>query len=297
VASYPYNGADGVYASGSSLYVASNNGVSVSTDGGANWTNYSNGYQVDSVYASGSNVYAGTYYGGLLISNDNGQTYTTRNGANSNLGDNDPQFQGDRVRAVYVDQAGTIYAGTGNGLSISTDGGTSFHNVLSGVGYPDGVTGVYASGGNIYATILGVGLAVSTNSGATFTYYGTAEGLGDTGVWGVHAVGDTIYVATGSGVSISRNGAWAVPSASSFSTTTNGLGSPLVFGGVYAIGSTVYAATTSGLSISTDGGANFTNYALSGNIVSGVYATGNKVYASEGSDGFGPPGGLSVGVG
>ena len=65
-------------------------------------------------------------------------------------------------------------------------------------------------------------------------------------------------------------------------TTSNGLGSNIVFG-VYAQGNTVYAATYGGgLSISNDGGATFTNYTngLGSNFVNGVYAQGSTVYAA-----------------
>jgi hypothetical protein len=61
----------GVYASGTSIYAATDGGLGISSNGGSNWTNYTtaNGLgnnQVFGVYASGSSVYAATN-GGLSI--------------------------------------------------------------------------------------------------------------------------------------------------------------------------------------------------------------------------------------
>lgn len=134
------------------------------------------------------------------------------------------------------------------------------------------------------ACLLMVGLLLSlplwsalaqTNGPACSTYSTktTASGLGNNFVFGVYAVGSTVYAATFGGLSISTNG------GSSFtnSTTANGLGNNVVLG-VYAVGSTVYAATNGGLSISTNGGSTFTNKTtangLGGNNMRGVYAVG-----------------------
>ena len=61
----------GVYASGSNIYAATANGLSISTNGGSSFTNYTttNGLGdnfVTGVYASGSSIYAATR-GGLSI--------------------------------------------------------------------------------------------------------------------------------------------------------------------------------------------------------------------------------------
>jgi len=65
------NFAYGVYASGSSIYAATYDGLSISTNNGTNWTNYTttNGLGdnfVAGVYASGSSIYAATF-GGVSI--------------------------------------------------------------------------------------------------------------------------------------------------------------------------------------------------------------------------------------
>ena len=104
----------GVYASGSTIYAATSVGVSVSTNGGTNWTNSTttNGLgsnDVLGVYAIGSTIYAATS-GGLSVSTNGGTNwtnYTTADGLGSN-----------GVQGVYA-IGSTIYAATfGGGLSI-----------------------------------------------------------------------------------------------------------------------------------------------------------------------------------
>ena len=105
------------------------------------------------------------------------------------------------------------------------------------------VTGVYASGGTIYAATSG-GVSVSTNNGTNWTNSTTTNGLGHDSVLGVYAIGSTIYAATSGGLSVSTNGGTNWTNY----TTANGLGDNYVYG-VLAIGSTIYAATWGGVSI------------------------------------------------
>jgi len=163
----------------------------------------------------------------------NGLTFTNYTTADG-LGDN-------FVYGVYA-SGSNIYAATYGGLSISTNGGSSFTNYTSGLGSSN-VYGVYASGSNIYAATAG-GLGISTNGGSNFTNYAKNNGLGSNIVFGVYASGSNTYAATSGGLSISTNG------GSTFinKTTANGLGNNSV-NGVYASGSNIYAATAGGLSI------------------------------------------------
>ena len=288
---FPSGRVNGVVASGSTVYVATANGLSISSDGFATFTNKTtaNGLGdnwINDIYAYGNTVYAATgsgwsMGGGLSISTDGGATFTNKTTANG-LGDN-------AVNGVYA-IGSTVYAATGSmfsggGLSISTDGGATFTNRTTANGLGNNtVNGVYAIGSTLYAATGsmfsgGGGLSISTDGGATFTNKTTENGLGNNTVNGVYAIGSTVYAATDDGLSISTDG------GSSFTniTTENGLGNNTV-NGVYAIGSTVYAATTGGLSISTDGGSTFTNYTtangLGYNSLNGIYASGNSVYAA-----------------
>ena len=109
------NSVRGVYAISSTIYAATQGGLSIATNGGSTFTNYTttNGLGNDSlngVYAIGSTVYAATQ-DGLSISTNGGTNftnYTTTNG----LGNNN-------VRGVYA-IGSTVYAATQDGLSIAT---------------------------------------------------------------------------------------------------------------------------------------------------------------------------------
>ena len=266
-----------VYAIGSTVYAATFDGLSISTDGGTTFTNKTtaNGLgnnRVYGVFVIGSTVYAATM-NGLSISTNGGNSFTNYQTGLVNNSVND-------VYAI----GSTVYVATNlntGGLSISTNGGTNFTNytTANGLGY-NGVNGVYAIGSTVYAATDG-GLSISTNGGTSFTNYTTTNGLGINIVNKVFAIGSTVYAATDRGLSISTNGGTTFTNY----TTANGLGSDNVYG-VYAIGSTVYAATFDGLSISIDGGTSFTNYkytTLNGygdNIVNQVFAIGSKVYAA-----------------
>jgi photosystem II stability/assembly factor-like uncharacterized protein len=255
---------NGMYVSGSNIYLVGNSGLSISTDGGSSWSTYTTadglgGGPIYGVYASGSTIYVGTFGGGLSISTDGGSswsTYTTANG----LG-------GDSVRDVYA-SGSTIYAGTDGGLSISTDGGSSWTNCTTANGLASNVVwgGVHASGSNIYAATFGGGLSVSTDGGSSWTNYTTANGLASDEIHGMFVLGSTIYAATyGTGLSVSTDGG----STWTTYTTANGLASNLVFR-VYDSGSAIYVGTEGGISISTDGGSSWTNYTTANGLASDV---------------------------
>jgi hypothetical protein len=277
-----------VYASGNTLYVGSasyaifTGKLSISTDGGATFTERTTATGLGNTSVRGITGDGGTVYvatgNGLSISTDGGTTFTNKTTTNG-LGNN-------AVWSVYA-IGSNVYAGTSGGVSISTDGGATFTNKTTADGLGSNAVwgGVYAAGNTLYAATNG-GLAISTDGGATFTNKTTADGLGNNTVRGVYASGNTIYAATDGGLSISTDGGATFTNK----TTANGLGNNGV-SGVYVSGNTVYAATNGGLSISTDGGATFTNYTttngLVGNTVTSVYAVGSTVYV-------GAFGGLSI---
>ena len=145
----------GVYVVGSTVYAATDGGLSMSTNGGMSFTNddTTSGLGsnfVNGLYATDDTVYAATT-GGLSISTDDSTftNYTTADG----LGDN-------RVYGVYA-VGSTVYAATDGGLSVSTDGGASFTNYTTADGLGDNaVLGVFAVGGTVYVATYG-GLSIS----------------------------------------------------------------------------------------------------------------------------------------
>jgi len=103
----------GVYAAGSTIYAATDGGLSVSANNGTNWTNYTTGSGLGNdivygVYAAGSTIYAATF-DGLGISTNNGATwtnYTAENGLGSSV-----------TTSVYA-SGSAIYVATDGGLSV-----------------------------------------------------------------------------------------------------------------------------------------------------------------------------------
>jgi hypothetical protein len=211
--------------------------------------------------------------------------FTNKNFRNSGLGGGSNTVNGVYAVGNKVYAASTPeYVGgvlVGGGLSISTDGGTSFTNKTTANGLGSNtVNGVYAVGNTIYAATA-AGLSISTDGGLTFNNRTNANsGLGNDYVNGVYVVGNTIYAATDGGLSISTDGGLTFNNRAN---ANSGLGNDYVRG-VYVVGNTIYAATYGGLSISTNGGLTFTNYTttngLGSNNVSGVYAVGNTIYAA-----------------
>ncbi|MBF0442607.1 MAG: carboxypeptidase regulatory-like domain-containing protein [Oligoflexales bacterium] len=186
---------------------------------------------------------------------------------------------------VATVSGGNIYIGSGTGgrIAVSADNGNSFTNKTTTCngGTTCQFRDLYVSGTNIYAA-TSAGLAISTDSGSTWTYKTLSDGLGNLTVMGVAVSGSNIYAATLGGLSISTN------SGTSFTnkTTSNGLGSNNT-SKVFLSGSDIYVATTGGLSISTDGGTTFTNKTtangLGSNSVANVYVSGSTVYAGTSS--------------
>jgi hypothetical protein len=221
------------------------------------------------VYVRDGTIYAATEFG-VEISTDGGASWVQR--------------LGQYATGVYVDESGTIYAGTRtDGLKISSVwGGWKTRQAFNGLG-SNHVKGVYVTGGKIYAATTG-GLSISVDGGETFN-----NRLGGD-VNGVYVRDGIIYAATTTdGLAISTDGG----------TTWNyrsGANSGLPYAKVNATyvdeSGIIYAGTGNGLSISTDGGATFTKRLYSGGCaaygpgscrqVFGVYATGGKIYAATG---------------
>ena len=89
------NGVKGVYAVDSTIYAATDSGLSISTDDGQHWVNKTNvdglgNLLVRSVFAVGSTIYAATN-GGVSISTDSGITWSNKTTADG-LGSNSVSF-------------------------------------------------------------------------------------------------------------------------------------------------------------------------------------------------------------
>lgn len=277
----------GVFLDGTTIYAATDGGVSVSSDSGGSWTNYSgNGLGggspsgVNGVWASGNTIYAATgrNAGGLSP----GFSRTTNVGS----GWTNQSQAGWWVMGVWASSdMQTVYTATwGGGVFTSTDGGLSFTQRNSGTVLNDNsggniVRGIYGGSGSTIYAATDAGLRVSTDGGSSWSTALAGR------VNGVFETGGTIYAASDAGgVSVSTNGGSSWTSY----TTADGVGSNTV-NGIYAAGSMIYAATANGVSVFD--GTSWTNYTtgLGSTTVYGISAVGNTIYAAT-------SGGLSIGI-
>jgi len=238
-------------------------------------------------------------------------TYTTANGLGGNF-----------TQAIYA-TGGVLYAGTGGGVSKSTDGGTTWTNstTASGLG-SNTVNAVFADATFVYAATRG-GLSISSDGGSNWTNFTTTDGLANNIVNDVYVIGGTIYAATNAGLSVSADGGanWStaqfsgqqVKSVTGSGSTllasvgsTNGLAYSLDGGQGWAYrttadglagnntdalsidGGTWGVGTSLGFSVSTDNGASWTSYFtpdLADNYVYGVTIIGSSYFVGTDDSG------------
>ncbi|MCX6417477.1 MAG: OmpA family protein [Actinobacteria bacterium] len=151
------NSVRGIYASGSNIYLATNNHLAYSTNGGTTFINSPTGEELQNgVYVNGNTVFVATGFG-LQYSTNYFATEPAGSGVSAGFADA-------HVTDVYVN-GGTLYASTWGGLGISTDGGATFTNdTTENCLGDDFVTGTFVSGGIIYVATAG-GLSISNGLG------------------------------------------------------------------------------------------------------------------------------------
>jgi Bacterial Ig-like domain/Chitobiase/beta-hexosaminidase C-terminal domain len=240
----------GVAASPTSVYLVtgqtfvtgSTAAFCVSTNGG---TSFSPGWFkapdqstaiASTVYAEGTSVYVG-YPPGWFLSTDGGATFTQK------------ELQ-DAIADVAA-AGGKIYAATGDGLAISSDGFRSFvlRKKLDGL-KDSSVRRVAATGTSVYAA-TSWGLSISTNGGVSFgvpafTFLNPPESVAVDGL--------TVYAGANTVVDRSLNAgtSWAQVLPPTSATTFLG-GTP----GVAVSGSRVVVGDSNQVWVSSDGGATF----------------------------------------
>ncbi|TLY31540.1 MAG: hypothetical protein E6K56_04750 [Ignavibacteria bacterium] len=141
-----------------------------------------------SLAVSGTNLFAGTYYGGVFRTTDNGTNWTA-----VNTGLPDPEI-------FSLAASGTkLFAGTYLGVSRSTDNGTSWtptgvHNIIYAL---------TASGPFVFAGKHSGGVFRSTNNGTSWTSVNT--GFSDTTVYSLAILSPNLVVGTYIGAFRSAN--------------------------------------------------------------------------------------------
>ncbi|GAB7026931.1 choice-of-anchor D domain-containing protein [Geotalea toluenoxydans] len=237
------------------VFAGTTAGIFGSADSGANWTLVANGLTNANVQTiifdpsdtTNSSLFAGTWGGGVFKTSNSGNDWQS---ANQGLGNT-------FVQAVVTDPSApaTVYAGSIDGIHISTDGGATWLSSSSGLGNGDveallvnpmSPTQLYAGtwGGGVYKSVDGGASWMAANTGMSSAL--------------VHAVAmdaanpQVVYAGTNSGIFISSGG-------SAWNLCSNGIPADTeVWSVLTAANSVVYAGTGTGFYRSSNGGIEWT---------------------------------------
>lgn len=214
-----------VFVLGTNLFAAAHDGVYVSTNEGTSWKYTGLAYDDAAAFAvCGMNLFAGTISAGVLLSTNNGASWTTVNNGLTNTG----------VRALAVIDT-NLFAGTWGGVFISTNNGTSWtegSTVLS-----IHVLSLAVCGANLFAGTDG-GVFLSTNNGASWTKVNT--GLTNNYVNALAVFGINLFAGTRGGVFLSTNSGTTWTAVNTGLTNTDisalAISDTILFAGTYGGG-------------------------------------------------------------
>jgi hypothetical protein len=234
---------------GSNVYVATAQGLVISRNGGATYTEIKLPAEIiNDVFVSGSNVYASTNQG-LYVSTNNGSTFPTL----FDTGNGIPILT---IRASAATSNGGddyIYAATTSGLSRRVNAG-SFTTVLPGVSVAD----VFLEGTNVYVA-TNMGFYVSNDNGANFTSFTVVpNGLPSNNITAIFVKDGIIYAGTDNGIGISTNGGlnWVF-----FNDSNSNLPDDPIRA-IAIANNFIYLATSKGLAVTNLGGDDFTTISV-----------------------------------
>lgn len=266
---------------GHDILVGTNGGVFRSTDDGSSWNATNSGITNLSVYAlatgpngsGGTNLYAGCFMGNAFRSTNNGASW---HAIQSGLP------TGYNVNELFTTSAGTVLAGTMNGIYRSTNFGASWTQA-----FPSQYAFSFAKNGSTLYAGTSNGVYRSTNDGASWTPINS--GMQFSWIYGVAAIpndsGVTLFAGAGGVMRSTDNGA-------TWTAASNGL-TPV---GVYALvtapnaggGTDLYAGTTEGVYRTSNNGGNWTNVSFVFSHIEGLDVTpSGAILAGTGLGGTG----------
>jgi hypothetical protein len=234
-----------IHAEGSDVWVGYSPSFFRSTDGGATFDLGDLPTVADDVVASGGKLFAATGYG-VAVSTDGFRTFTTRT-ARDGLRDPD-------VVDLAVGGGGVLYAASGWGLSISRDGGATFavpsQTLLN---TPDCV----AADGALAFVCGDTVLYRSLDAGATWQQRLPVAGGPTLYTRGVAVRGQTVALASGSGVWISSDGGGTFAQRGEAAGIVPAGGYLTLYAAAVAPSGDVWIGANGGGFVSRDGGATF----------------------------------------
>jgi len=256
-------------ASNGVIYVANINNDTIlkSTDGGASWTDTTNGGAFNSPTGittdSLNNIYVTNYNNTILKSTDGGASWT--NTTNGGVFISPRAITTDSLNNIYVTNFGN------NTILKSTNGGASWTNTTNGgaFNFPTGIT--TDSSNTIYVVNASNNTILkSTNGGASWT--NTTNGGAFNNPQGITTdSSNTIYVLNASNNTILKS----TDGGASWTNTTNGGAFNNPYGITTDSANNIYVANINNDTIlkSTDGGASWTD-TTNGGAFSGPFGVG-----------------------
>ena len=190
---------------------------------------------------------------------------------------------GGRVNRL-MNKDNKIFAGTINGVYLSTDNGTNWIQINDGLPPNVGITDLVSNGENIYAATSEYGVYLSSNNGTNWV----AVNNGLTGyqrkiVNTLTVSGNNIYAGmngtAGGGVYLSSD------NGNSWTARNNGLPSGMHVTGFAVNGDNIYVCGWDGIFISTNNGTTWTavNNGLANLSVYSITTDGNSIFAIVGN--------------
>jgi photosystem II stability/assembly factor-like uncharacterized protein len=227
---------------GETLYASTGVSICRSTDSGENWiwptTWFSN---VRSIAVLGTKIFASTIDRGIYCSTDRGDTWFQ---TNTGLPDDYQMLQ---IQSI-VAHGTNLYAGTGDGVFVSTDEGVSWHKAGT-IGKDHYALNLFEMGNNLFAGTYG-GIFISSDSGARWTAVNNR--LTNAIITSIVSVDNYLFAATqGNGLMESTD------NGNNWFQCDNGL-NQFYIPSLAVIGKHIFAASEDGIFVSSNYGANWT---------------------------------------
>lgn len=183
------------------LYVGTSNGVFVSSDNGATWSEANQGIKRITIVAlatDGTNLYAGGSADGVFFSSNNGASWTPRNSGITTL----------FITSLFGASDG-VYVGTPNGVFFSSNQGMSWAFRNNGIPSTYDMYVYAETTDTVFAGSYGVGLYKSYDHGMNWNVVGNGFPVASSSlnvfVYAIKGNGNDIFAGTSEGVYKSSN--------------------------------------------------------------------------------------------
>jgi len=175
------------------IFAGANQTIYFSNDNGLSWSIVdSSSYRTKCFAFLGDTAFAATLGGGILMSPDNGLTWTQMN-------------NGITTDSIYsiVTKGHQLFAGThGKGVFVSSNSGINWTNVSNGLQLQTNINCLKTDGTNLYAgTIYNIpdytsyGMFISSNNGASWTHVNNT--LDSSAIYDILCVGNVVLASNG----------------------------------------------------------------------------------------------------